>query len=162
MRPTSVAWSQHCLWPSPPSWPVWALTLRAPAVLYEHQSRKQHFFNGNTEMGQSSYKWIWTSWTDLDQGSYTVLTMTGYLGLKVSHGLIEGLRRSPLVVTQDGHGSVSPVVREQLLGAAVWLFGNWQEKCGIYIYLIKKKKSHLCTFTKTVKDKTSRCPHFYS
>lgn len=33
-----------------------------------------------------------------------------YLALKVHHGLLEGLRRSPLVVTQNGNRSVGTVI----------------------------------------------------
>lgn len=37
-----------------------------------------------------------------------------YLALKVHHGLLEGLRRSPLVVTQNGNRSVGTVIGKDL------------------------------------------------
>lgn len=39
---------------------------------------------------------------------------TAHLGLQVLHGLLKRLGRSPLVVAQDGHGSVGPVVGQDL------------------------------------------------
>lgn len=38
----------------------------------------------------------------------------GYLALQVHHGLLEGLRRSPLVVTQNGNRSVGTVIGKDL------------------------------------------------
>ena len=42
-----------------------------------------------------------------------------YLGLQVLHGLLEGLGRSSLVVTEDGHRPVGPVVGQDLPGEVV-------------------------------------------
>lgn len=55
-----------------------------------------------------------------------------YLSLKVSHWLIKGLWRRPLVVTQNSNCSVSPVVGQQFFGHTVLLFGKWQNS---HLYL---------------------------
>lgn len=47
-----------------------------------------------------------------------------YLGLQVGHGLVKGLWRRPLVVTQNGNGPVGSVVGEQLLGHRLQLCGR--------------------------------------
>lgn len=41
------------------------------------------------------------------------------LGLKVLHGFLKGLGRGSLVVTQDGHGAVGSVVRQDFGWSAV-------------------------------------------
>lgn len=51
-----------------------------------------------------------------------------YLCLKVSHRLIKGLWRRPLVVAQDSNRSVCPVVGKQLLCHTVHLYGRWQNR----------------------------------
>lgn len=56
-----------------------------------------------------------------------------YLGLEVSHGLLEGLWRCPLVVTENSNCSVSPVVGQQLLCLVVRLLGGWQNR-NLYLW----------------------------
>ena len=42
-----------------------------------------------------------------------------YLGLQVLHGLLKGLWWGSLVVTEDGHCPIGPVVRQDLAGEVV-------------------------------------------
>lgn len=45
---------------------------------------------------------------------YSFIRCDSHLGLQVLHGLLKCLGWSPLVVTQDGHGPVGPVVGQDL------------------------------------------------
>lgn len=42
------------------------------------------------------------------------VTNVSYLCLKILHGFLKGFGWCPLVVTQDGYCSVSPIIREDL------------------------------------------------
>lgn len=133
---TPAAWRPSSLCPWPPSWPASAQTWPAPAV---PSGRRSESRNGDLV----SKSWTWTQQVTETQSLFwnilfwisnhqqflrhtdDQLSETPHFGLKVRHGLLEGLWRRPLVVAENCHGSVGAVIRQQLFCLIVRL---WREK----------------------------------